>query len=164
MQDRRYTRRAIAAGMAAAAGVARTGLGRAASPEASPNASPVSGAWTWTDVLGTTVTLPEPPKVIAANLIPAAALWDLGIRVDAVFDWTASAHPDGDHIAWGSIDPDAVANVGDADGNILPEDLLKVHPDVILAYTFDPADPSGISGIVPEMWDTLNRIAPVLVI
>lgn len=170
VQDRRYTRRSVTvtAGAAFALGSVGKALATQATPgvnpDSSPAASPVGGEWSYTDVMGTTVTLPGAPKVIAANLIPAAALWDLGITVDAVFDWTASAHPDGDHIAWGSIAPDAVANVGDADGNILPEDLLKIHPDVIFAYTFDPADPSGISGIVPEMWETLNQIAPVLVV
>jgi iron complex transport system substrate-binding protein len=170
VQDRRYTRRTVTATAGAAFAVGATGKALAsqatpqASPDASPAASPVGGQWSYTDVMGTTVTLPEPPKRIAANLIPAAALWDLGIEVDAVFDWTASAHPDGDHIAWGNIDPARVANVGDTDGNILPEDLLKVHPDVIFAYTFDPDDPSGVSGIVPDMWDTLNQIAPILVI
>ncbi|MGC4190709.1 MAG: ABC transporter substrate-binding protein [Thermomicrobiales bacterium] len=166
MTTRRYTRRAVAAtaGTAVAAATIGSAFARQATPGASPAASPVGGEWTYTDVMGKTVTLPSAPTRIAANLVPAAALWDLGIKADAVFDWTASAHPDGDHIAWGNIDATAVVNVGDADGNILPEDLLNVHPDVILVYTFDPNDPSGISGVVPDMWDTLNQIAPLVVV
>lgn len=65
--------------------------------------TPATDGWSYTDVLGKTVSLPEPPVRIAANLVTAAALWDLGIHAVAVFDWTASAYPDGDHIAWGNV-------------------------------------------------------------
>jgi hypothetical protein len=65
---------------------------------AAPGASPAAG-WTYTDAVGTTVSLPTRPVRIAANLVTAAALWDLGVEAVAVFDWTASAHPDGDYIA-----------------------------------------------------------------
>jgi iron complex transport system substrate-binding protein len=132
--------------------------------EATPGASPGAGEWTYTDVLGTTVTLPARPVRIAANLATAAALWDLGIRVVAVFDWTASAFPEGDHIAWGNVDPKAVANVGDADGNILPEDMLVVQPDVIFTLTYDPNDPGSTSGVLPTLAERIGEIAPMLVV
>lgn len=127
-------------------------------------ASPASGEWTYTDVLGTTVTLPERPVRIAANIVTAAALWDLGIKAVAVFDWTASAYPDGDHIAWGNIDVDQVANIGDADGNILPEDLILAEPDIVLTQTFDPTDPSQTNGVIPDLAPQIGQIAPVLVV
>ena len=94
----------------------------------------------------------------------AAALWDLGIEAVAVFDYTATAYPDGDHIAWGNIDVSKVVNVGDVDGNILPEDLLTVKPDVILTLTFDPGDPSQTAGVIPDMAEAIGQIAPVLVV
>jgi iron complex transport system substrate-binding protein len=127
-------------------------------------ASPQGGSWTYTDVLGKAVTLPARPIRIAANLVTAAALWDLGIQAVAVFDWTASAHPDGDHIAWGNVDPTAVANVGDVDGNILPEELLLADPDVILTLTFDPENPSDTAGVAPDLAGRIEEIAPVLVV
>ena len=98
LDQRRLSRRnvnALAAGTLAGLALSRAALAQ----ESSLVASPASGEWTYTDVLGTTVTLPHPPVRIAANLVTAAALWELGIESVAVFDWTASAHPDGDHIA-----------------------------------------------------------------
>jgi iron complex transport system substrate-binding protein len=158
-----FSRRAL--GGLAAGGLATMTAGRVAMAQvASPAASPISGEWSYTDVLGKTVTLPERPVRIAANLVTAAALWDLGIEAVAVFDWTASAYPDGDHIAWGNVPADQVANIGDADGNILPEDLILADPDIVLTLTFDPADPSQTGGIVPDLAPQIKEIAPVLVV
>jgi len=131
--------------------------------DATPAASPAA-EWTYTDVFGTTVSLPEPPRRIVANLATAAALWDLGIKPVAVFDWTASAYPDGDHIAWGNIDPAAVENIGDAEGNILPEKLLSVDPDIVMTQTFDNTNPEGTNGVPPDLVDPISRIAPLLVV
>lgn len=130
---------------------------------ATPAASPVSG-WIYTDVFGTTVSLPDRPVRIAAILVTAAALWDLGIHPVAVFDWTATAHPDGDHIAWGNIDPSAVTNVGDTEGNILPEALLGVDPDIVLTLTFDQSNPEDVTGVPLDLADAIRQIAPVLVV
>jgi iron complex transport system substrate-binding protein len=130
---------------------------------ATPAASPTAG-WTYTDVFGTTVSLPEPPQRIVANLATAAALWDFGIRPVAVFDWTASAYPDGDHIAWGNVDPADVENIGDAEGNILPEKLLSVAPDIIMTQTFDNASREGINGIPLDLAEPIQQIAPLLVV
>jgi iron complex transport system substrate-binding protein len=132
--------------------------------DATPETAPAAGEWTYTDVFGTTITLPEPPKRIAANLVTAAALWDLGIKPVAVFDQTASGYPDGNHIAWGTIDASAVANIGDVDGNILPEELLAVDPDIILTLTFDNTNPEDVTGVLPDQADAIRQIAPVLVV
>jgi len=126
--------------------------------------APAASGWMYTDVLGNTVSLAAPPVRIAANLVTAAALWDFGIKVVAVFDSTASAHPDGDHIAWGNIDASSVVNVGDADGNILPEALIAVQPDIVLTLTFNPDDPSDTAGVPPDLAGTIGHIAPVLVV
>jgi len=147
---------ALAAGLAAGTGVF--------AQDAKPDSSPDAGPWTYTDVLGNTVELPARPIRIAANLTTAAALWELGIYPVAVFDWTASAYPDGDHFAWGSIDVDAVVNVGDIDGNIIPEDLINTNPDIVLTLTYDRDDPDSTLGIVADIWDAVNTIAPVLVV
>lgn len=163
LHERRLSRRQVSG--IAVGGVAGLVLSRAPlAQESSPVASPATNGWTYTDVLGNTVTLPQRPVRIAANLATAAALWDLGIHAVAVFDWTASAYPDGDHIAWGSIDPAAVANIGDADGNLLPEDLILAEPDIILTLTYDPTDPTQTAGIVPDFADQIGEIAPVLVV
>jgi iron complex transport system substrate-binding protein len=159
----RLTRRSLGGVVGgAAAALALTGTGLAL--QATPGASPLTGEWSHTDVLGKTVTLPERPVRIVANLVTAAALWDLGIEAVAVFDWTASAYPDGDHIAWGNVPADQVANIGDTDGNIKPEDLILAEPDIILTLTFDPTDPSQTGGIVPDLAARIEQIAPVLVV
>jgi iron complex transport system substrate-binding protein len=164
MDDRQWSRRSVlaAGAVAVAAPFALAQAGQAI--QATPEASPAGGEWTYTDVLGTEVTLPAPPVRIAANLVTAAALWDLGIRPVAIFDWTASNYPDGDHIAWGNVDVDAVANIGDAEGNVLPEALIAVEPDIVLTLTFDPTDASQTAGIQPDFADRIAQIAPVLVV
>lgn len=151
--------------LGAAAGLAGSfALGASASGQSATPETDAASPWSYTDVLGTELTLPQPPVRIAANLVTAAALWDLGIKPVAVFDWTASAYPEGDHIAWGNIDPEAVANIGDIDGNIQPEQLLEVEPDVVLTLTFRNDDPGQIGGIPLDFLETINAIAPVLVV
>ncbi len=152
------TRRTMLGALAATSGSAA--LARFAGAQ---DASPVAGEWTYTDVLGTTVTLPRTPVRIVANIV-TAALWDLGIEPVGVFDWTVSNYPDGDHIAWGNVPADKVVNVGNADGNIEPEMLLTLDPDVVLTQTFDPTDPTQTNGMPPELLDQINAIAPVVVV
>ena len=41
--------------------------------------------WSFTDVVGNTVSLPEPPKRIAAAINVAAALHDFGIATPVIF-------------------------------------------------------------------------------
>jgi iron complex transport system substrate-binding protein len=156
------SRRELVAGAGGLAmAVATRGIGRA--QEATPSGTPAS-EWSYTDALGETVTLPERPVRIAAYLMTAAALWDYGIRPVAVFDSTASAHPDGDHPGWGNVDAKSVVNVGNTDGNIEPEALLAVQPDIILTLSFDPTTPEGTAGITPDMVDRIGKIAPVIVV
>lgn len=146
-------------GMAAVSGAAVLSRGVGAQ-----DASPAAGEWSYTDVLGKTVTLAETPVRIVANIVTAAALWDLGIEPVGVFDWTVSSYPDGDHIAWGNVPVDRVVNVGNADGNIDPELLLTLDPDIVLTQTYDPSDPAQTNGIPAELLDRINAIAPVLVV
>jgi iron complex transport system substrate-binding protein len=136
---------------------------RAFAQDATPQASPTYGEWSFTDVLGNTITLPEPPKRIAAWINVGVGLWDLGIQPVAIFGWTSSNFPDGDHVAWGNIDVSAIANVGNADGNIEPEALLATEPDIILTMRWDNTDATTLGGIEPDMLETISAIAPVAV-
>jgi iron complex transport system substrate-binding protein len=153
------TRRTLLGAFAAASG--STAIAQFAGAQ---DASPAAGAWTYTDVLGATITLPQPPVRIVANIVTAAALWDLGIEPVGVFDWTVSNYPDGDHIAWGNVPADKVVNVGNADGNIEPEMLLTLDPDIVLTQTFDPTDPTLTNGVPPALLEQINAIAPVAVV
>ena len=161
--SRKVTRRQGFGAIATVAGTALVGSSVGAA-DSTPIASPSSGEWSYTDVLGNTISLPERPKRIAAVLNVAAALWELGIHATAVFDWTSSAFPDGDHIAWGEIDVEAIANVGNIDGFIEPEALIESQPDIILTMRYTNTDDTELGGIEAGMLETLSAIAPVAVV
>ena len=148
------TRRTMLGALAATSGSAA--LARFAGAQ---DASPVAGEWTYTDVLGTTVTLPRTPVRIVANIVTAAALWDLGIEPVGVFDWTVSNYPDGDHIAWGNVPADKVVNVGNADGNIEPEMLLTLDPDVVAAREAYDAKIAEFQQVAAEKAELTNLFA-----
>lgn len=152
----KLTRRAFAAGSLAALPAAQA---FAQTPDASP-----TGEWSFTDLEGTAVILPQTPTRIAANIVTAAALWDLGIKCVAVFDYAVSAYPDGDHIAWGNIDPKEVINIADVDGNILAEELIVADVDIVFTQSFALGDPTQTLGVPAEVADTLGQIAPILVV
>ncbi len=157
-------RRVIAAATAVAAGGAFAATGRALG-QATPDASPVAGGWSFTDAIGNTVTLPKPPQRIAAAINVAASLWDFGVEVPTVFGWTASNHPDGDHVAWGNIDVETVAIVSDTEGNIEVEPLLVAAPDLIVTWTWDKDDPDNALVALPaKLMDAVSQIAPVVVL
>ncbi|MCO5214791.1 MAG: ABC transporter substrate-binding protein [Thermomicrobiales bacterium] len=128
------------------------------------SAATPGGEWSLTDLEGTELTLPEAPTRIAANIVTAAALWDLGIKVTAVYDWTSSAYPDGDHIAWGNINAEEVQIISNLDGNIEPELLIAADVEVLFAQTFELGDPESTNGIPVDMYSVINEIAPVLIV
>lgn len=153
MNRRHFSALAVASSMALATGKAT------AQTDATP-----TGEWSFTDLEGKSVSLPETPTRIAANIVTAAALWDLGIKCVAIFDYAASAYPDGDHIAWGNIDPAQVTNIGDINGSILAEELIVADVDIVFTQSFALGDPDQTLGISAEMLATIEQIAPVLVV
>lgn len=153
----------LAGAAAIAAGAAFSS--RAFAQTATPVASPVSGAWTYTDVIGTTITLPERPVRIAAYINNAASLWDFGIKAETVFGWTASHFPDGDHIAWGNIDVDAVEIISDDDGNVEIEKLVAANPDLIVTWTWNKDDvDSATNGFPIDVLERVRQIAPIVIL
>lgn len=131
------------------------------------DATPVgeSGGWNYTDVLGNTVTLPEAPTRIAADISVAAALHDFGIEAPILFGWSASNHRDGNHVAWGNVDPEAVEVVGDSDGQIELEALLAAQPDLIVSWIWDRDVPAEATvGIPEDLRDEAELIAPVVIL
>lgn len=158
----RISRRTILAGTA---GLSLAMVAGAHAQPSSPEASPVAGGWSFTDILGTTVELPERPLRIAAAINTAAALNDFGIAPVAVFGWTASNYPDGDHVAWGSIDPATVEIVSDGDGNVDVEALLAAQPDLIVTWIWNRDDPAtSMVGLPAEITGALESVAPVVII
>lgn len=141
-------------------------LSRATGAQTStPEASPTSGEWVFTDVVGNTVTLPHRPVRIAAYINNAASLWDFGIKAEAVFGWTASHFPDGGHVAWGNIDIKAIEIISDIEGNVELEKLVAADPDLIVTWTWNKDDSeSATNGLPAEVLDRVRKIAPIVII
>jgi iron complex transport system substrate-binding protein len=132
--------------------------------ESTPAASPASrGEWSFTDDKGVTVTLPDMPQRIAADVNAAAPLWDFGIRPVAVFGWNATETGDFGP-AGGNVDPAQVEVVGTAAETIMVEPLVAVEPDLIVTITWAPDDPNEYWSIDPELVDDVERTAPIVAI
>ena len=151
-------RRQVLASAVAVAGAAATS--RLATGQ---EATSTSGEWTFTDVLGHTVALPQRPQRIAAAINIAAALWDFGVEVTSVFGWTATNYPDGDHLAWGDIDVARVEIVGNLDGSVEVEPLLAQQPDLIVSWIWDKDNPASSQVAIPEdLTEQVAGIAPII--
>lgn len=155
--------------LAGAAGIATSALVASrlpASAASTPVASPTTGGeWSYTDVLGNTITLPSAPTSMAIEIGVAAALWDFGVRMPTVFGWTASNYPDGDHIAWGRIPADDVTIVSNTEGNVELEQLAAQQPDLIVTWIWDKTAPeTSMSGIPAEVAAQVAQIAPIVVL
>lgn len=158
-------RRQLLAGAATLAVGSALGGVREAAGQATPAADAAAAGWSYTDVVGNTVTLPKPPERIAAALNVGAALWDFGIEVPTIFGWTATNHPNGDHVAWGNIDPNAVEVVSDIEGFVELEALLAAKPDLIVTWIWDKDVPAeSQDGLPAELAEEIARIAPVLIL
>ncbi|MCA9880457.1 MAG: ABC transporter substrate-binding protein [Thermomicrobiales bacterium] len=148
---------ASAVALAGAAASSRLAAGQAATP--------TSGEWSYTDVLGNTITLPQRPQRIAADISTAAALWDFGVKAQTVFGWTAVNHADGDHIAWGNIDLDQIEIVGNAEGAVEVETLLAQQPDLIVTWIWDKDNPASSHVAIPEeLIEQVAGIAPIVLL
>ncbi|MCA9878851.1 MAG: ABC transporter substrate-binding protein, partial [Thermomicrobiales bacterium] len=136
-------------------------LSRRAGAQASPPAATHGGAWSFTDDLGVTVTLPARPERIAADLIAAAPLWDFGIRPVAVSGWTV-----GTDTAWGSVDrstPDITAIAGTSEPDL--EQLIALQPDLFVTATWlSPENPYEWTFSDPEAFARVNDVVPVVAI
>ncbi len=159
----RLSRRSLLAVGALAATAAATP--RFTRAQSTPIASPTSGEWTFTDVMGTTVTLPQRPTRISAYLNQAAALWDFGIHAQTVFGWTAAHFPEGDHIAWGNVEVDTIEMIGDTDGNVDLEKLVAAQPELIVTWTWNRDDvTNATNGFPADVLDRVRQIAPIIVL
>ncbi|MFT4038559.1 MAG: ABC transporter substrate-binding protein [Thermomicrobiales bacterium] len=156
------SRRGFAAGLGAlAAGLAATRATAAqdATAEASPVGSPVSAeGWSFTDGAGKTVTLPEVPRRIVADVNAASALADFGITPIALSGWAATTDA-----AWGSLDRDIpVINADAGSGEPDLEKLLALEPDLFVTILWTPDDPYTWTFTSPEQLAAADRIVPVI--
>lgn len=130
------------------------------------SSTPESGEWSFTDDKGVTVTLPESPTRIVADVNAAAPLWDFGIRPTALFGWNVLADGTfGD--AGGNIDGEGIAIVGDVNETIRVEELIAVEPDLVVTLTWTPDDPDeywSLDAQADAPLDQVRSVAPIVAI
>ena len=126
--------------------------------QATSVASPESG-WSFTDDRGVTVTLPEMPTRVLAQINAAATLWDFGVRPLGI--WGPARTSDGEpHSNAGRVDLDTVTSVTEGWDEPDLERFLALDPDLIVSTTWDPAYPD-LWGIYPEGAQAqVDEIAP----
>lgn len=131
--------------------------GASSAQEGTPGAA---GEWTFTDDAGKTLTLPQRPTRIAADLNAAAALWDFGVKVDAVAGWTVDTEA-----AWGNVDR-ATPNITVSAENSGPglEELLKREIDLFVTITWGNNAENPYQWSFPELaaYEQTNAIVPVI--
>lgn len=148
-------RRAI--GVLAAAAAVGLAPWSGAAQESTPLAT---GEWTFSDDAGKTVTLPQRPTRIAADLNAAAALWDFGLKVDAVAGWTVETDA-----AWGNVDRKTPVISASAE-NPSPslEELLSRGIELFVTITWgnNAENPYQWSFTEVETYDLTNAKVPVI--
>jgi len=156
-----YNRRQIIGATAAIAASAAATRIHVHAQESTSDAN--AGEWTFTDDKGVTVTLPQTPQRIVADVNAAAPLWDFGIRPVAVFGWNATDSGDFGP-AGGNVDPKTVEIAGNATEPIQPEAVAVAQPDLLVTITWTPDDPSEYWSIDAAILPQVTPIAPLIAI
>lgn len=129
--------------------------------ESTPAAAAADSGWSFTDDAGHTVTLPERPMRIVADLNAAAPLWDFGIRPVAVAGWTT-----GTDAAWGNVDretPVITASLESSEPSA--EELLALGADLFVTiYWGNEEHPYEWSFPDPAAYERIREIVPVIAI
>lgn len=102
-------------------------------------------AWTFTDDLGTTISLDAAPKRIVAQSSVAAALTDLGLGDEIVGTFGPLKDPDGKpDVQADGLDQSTVKDVtGSGDyGDVDLEKLAELKPDIVITSSY----------IEPQLW------------
>lgn len=131
-----------------------------ASPAAGSGLQP-DGTWTFTDDRGVTVTLPELPRRVIADVNVAAALWDFGVRPVGVFGWNITADKTF-NAAGGNVDPNAVEFLNDPGTTLDVERAAAARPDLILSLVY--GEQYGVWSIDPDVQSRIEEIAPIVTI
>lgn len=133
--------------------------GRAFAQESTPAASPAAdGAWTFTDDQGVTVTLPQRPTRIAADLSAAAPLWDFGIRPIAVSGWTVATDA-----SWGNVDRSTpIINAQDGAPEPDVEQLVQLDAELFITIAWGKDDIWSFTS--PENYANTQSVVPVIVL
>jgi iron complex transport system substrate-binding protein len=116
------------------------------------------GGWSYTDDVGTTVTLDEAPDTIVAETTVAGGLWELGITADATFGPLTKADGAKD-ASIGLADPATFTSLGEVYGQINLEQLAALQPDVVIAPVWEDGTYWGIED---DMIEQVRQIAPII--
>lgn len=121
-----------------------------------------NGAWTYTDDLGTEISLDAPPENIVAQSSMAAALNDLGVSVVGAFGPLRLSDGSVDPQAAG-LDVDSLTDVtGGGDyGDLDLEKLATLEPDLVVTSSYVEPDLWYVNAGVAEK---LSSLAPVLAV
>ncbi|MDX3528525.1 ABC transporter substrate-binding protein [Streptomyces sp. ID05-39B] len=156
------TRRGIiAAGGALGLGAVLAACGdddsKSGGSKSTESAAAKSGPWTFKDDRGTTVKLDKTPANIVAFTGVAAALYDYGIQVKAVFGPTRTTDGKAD-VQAGDMDITKVEVIGNVWDEFNVEKYAALAPDVLISTTFDN---TGTLWYVPEASkDKIAKLAP----
>ena len=90
------------------------------------------GTWVFTDDRGVTVTLPEMPQRLIADVNVAAALWDFGVRPVGIFGWNITGEKEFNK-AGGNVDPSAVEFLNGPQTTLDPELAAVADPESSLS-------------------------------
>lgn len=112
--------------------------------------------WSYTTGFGNTIELDAEPEVIVADTYSAAALWEYGIRPDAVFGF--GLEPGGSPLALGNADVESMENVSPG-GEINLEALAKLEPDLVIGYG-NQEKPDSWTWWEDNTAEHVNAIAP----
>lgn len=123
------------------------------SAEAGPDAE---DGWSYTTGFGNTITLDAKPEVIVTDAYSAAALWEYGIRPDAVFGY--GLEPGSSPLALGNADRESMEVVGTG-GDLNVEALAKLAPDLVIGYG-NSEKPEGWTWWEDTTTERVNAIAP----
>lgn len=123
--------------------LALSGCSGAPGPAVSPDAAgAAAGPWTFTDDLGTTITLEQRPTRIAGYNDVLGALLAYGIEPVASFGFSSVAADS----RFEGLDTDGITEVGTTYGTINLEKLASLQPDLIVVNAY----PSSTDGVVNE--------------
>lgn len=147
-----------------AALLALAGCGSSASDT---SATEADGPWTYTDDLGTTVTLDQQPTRIAGLTDALASLINYGIEPVAAFGWSSVE----DDPRFDDYDTSTITTLGATYGEIDEEKLVTTAPDLIVTTVY-PTDEQGTIDDSQPLYgfndlaqqETIEKIAPVVAV
>ncbi|MFB9905664.1 ABC transporter substrate-binding protein [Allokutzneria oryzae] len=140
-------------GLVVAVGLVAAGCGSAESGQR-------NGSWSYTDDRGVTVTAPERPQRIVAQVSAAGALKDFGVQVVGTFGPLVTGSGAVEAEA-GSIDPKTVTDVtGPAYGEVRIEQFAGLRPQLVVSGKY--AEFAGLWHLTEEQEKAVKPIAPTV--